>query len=264
MATVVETRRDRLALTADAGVGRISFVSIVAGVMTAYGTFVLVLAATGAALRLVGVETDYSDSDWGRIGTGAGLVVACVLFVSYLFGGYVAGRMARRAGAAHGFLVFLVGLALALGAVALANAATDSDAILEELRSVGIPTSGDEWREAGTIVGIASLAAMVLGSWMGGLSGERWHGWFLGRALDPSVGTEAALRRRRDDLDDDDIDVRHADAERRVVRASGTSTLSTRDDIRPTHDTDHTTHTGDEGEDDTTVHRRPRRGLLRR
>ena len=261
MATVVETRRDRLALAEDAGVGRVSFISVLAGVMTAYGTFVLVLAATGAALRLAGVETDYSDSDWRRIGTGAGLVVACVLFVSYLFGGYVAGRMARRAGFAHGAFVFVLGLVLAIGAAVLANAATDSDAILDELRSIGIPTSADEWREAGTIVGIVSLASMLVGSLLGGLSGERWHGWFLGRALDPSVGREATLRRRRDDVDvdDDEIDATHTAAERRVVRARGTSDVTTVDDDHGVEQADHV-----EQDDDTTVQRRPRRGLLRR
>jgi hypothetical protein len=47
---------------------------------------------------------------------------------------------------------------------------------LGNLRSIGIPTSGDEWAEIGTIVGLGSLLAMLAGSVLGGILGERWHG----------------------------------------------------------------------------------------
>lgn len=196
MATdIVETRHDRRLLAADAGLGRVSLLSVLAGVMTAYGTFVLVLAVTAGVLRLLGVDTHYSASDWKQIGTGAGLVAAVVLFVSYLFGGYVAGRMARRAGVTNGLLVFLLGLVLALGAAALANAATDSGEIMRNLRSLGIPTTGSDWVDAGLVIGIASLAAMVVGALLGGALGERWHGKLLSRAIDPDYGDRPALRR---------------------------------------------------------------------
>lgn len=36
-------------------------------------------------------------------------------------------------------------------------------------------TSGDEWAEIGTIVGLGSLLAMLIGSVLGGILGERWH-----------------------------------------------------------------------------------------
>jgi hypothetical protein len=173
----------------------VSLPSVLAGVITAYGTFVLVLAFTAGFLRVAGVNTDYSASDWKQIGTGAGLVVAAVLFVSYLFGGYVAGRMARRAGVTNGLLVFALGLLLAAGAAALANAATDSGEILRNLRSVGIPTRAGEWRDAGIITGVASLVAMLLGSLLGGAEGERWHGELLARAVDPEIGPDAVERR---------------------------------------------------------------------
>ncbi|MDP9209899.1 MAG: hypothetical protein M3O65_15710, partial [Actinomycetota bacterium] len=47
---------------------------------------------------------------------------------------------------------------------------------LGNLRSIGIPTSGEEWAEIGTIVGLGSLLAMLAGSVLGGILGERWHG----------------------------------------------------------------------------------------
>jgi hypothetical protein len=46
---------------------------------------------------------------------------------------------------------------------------------LGNLRSIGIPTSGDEWAQIGTIVGLGSLLAMLIGSVLGGILGERWH-----------------------------------------------------------------------------------------
>lgn len=187
-ATAVESRRDRLALVEDAGFRRISVASVLAGVMCAYGTFVMVLGITGGILRAAGVDTNFSANDWRRIGSGAGILVALVLFISYFFGGYVAGRMSRRAGTTHGVLVFVLGLVLLGVAAVIANAATDSADILRNLRSVGIPTSWDEWRDIGTVVGIASLVAMLLGSVVGGAKGERWHGRLLARAADPAVG----------------------------------------------------------------------------
>lgn len=191
MATdIVETRQDRRLLAADAGLGRVSLLSVLAGVMTAYGTFVLVLAVTAGVLRLLGVDTHYSASNWKDIGLVGGLVAAGVLFVSYLFGGYVAGRMSRRAGVTNGLLVFVLGLLFLVGAAALANAATDSGEILRNLRSLGIPTTASEWTDAGLIVGIASLAAMIVGSLLGGALGERWHGKLLARAVDPDFGPD--------------------------------------------------------------------------
>src|SRR5215218_5205396 len=45
----VETGRDRAALTREAGIGKLSFISVLAGVLVAYGAFA-VLAALAAAI----------------------------------------------------------------------------------------------------------------------------------------------------------------------------------------------------------------------
>ncbi|HVL91791.1 MAG TPA: hypothetical protein VM264_00435 [Acidimicrobiales bacterium] len=207
----VETRADRVALVQDAGMKRVSLGSALAGALVAYGAFAVLLAVTAAVAKAVGFDTDLSDSEWRRLGAAGGALVALVLLASYLYGGYVAGRMARRAGSLHGFLVFVTSVVLAVGVTALVNLFTDGDAILADLRAIGIPTSGDEWRNIGTVAGIGSLLAMLLGSLLGGRAGERWHGKLLARALDPAVGPEAeAARVARE---------RHAEAEERVGRA---------------------------------------------
>jgi hypothetical protein len=185
---VVETRSDRTALAADAGFGRISLGSVLAGTLVAYGAFAVLLALAAAVVKAVGVNTNLSTNQWRQLGIGGGVVVAVVLFVSYLYGGYVAGRMARRSGAMNGLLVFFLGVVLAVAVAALARLFNADDAVAHNLRNVGVPTTRNEWADIGTVAGIGSLAAMFVGSLVGGVMGERWHGKLLARAWDPEVG----------------------------------------------------------------------------
>jgi len=106
-----------------------------------------------------------------------------VLLMAYLFGGYVAGRMARRAGLLNGLAVFLLALLLVAVVAAVAASQTDAEAIGRNLRSLGIPTSSSEWGNAGTVAGIGSLAAMLAGALLGGVLGERWHSKLTRRAV---------------------------------------------------------------------------------
>lgn len=187
----VENRRDRMELAIEAGYPKISFVSVLAGVLVAYGAFAIIAGLTGAVLNALGVDTGaLSDNDWRQLGIGTGIAVGLSLFLAYLFGGYVAGRMARRGGAMNGLLVFVVGILLAIGVGAAIGSQADGDALLSNLRSIGVPTSGEEYSAIGTIAGLAALAAMLIGSILGGIAGERWHGKLLARALDPTVGPD--------------------------------------------------------------------------
>lgn len=190
----VETRGDRVVLAQHAGMGRISLASVLAGALVAYGAFAVLLAITAAVAESVGFDTNLSTSEWRGLGAVGGAVVAAVLLACYLFGGYVAGRMARRAGATNGLMVFVLGVLVALGVAGLVNVFTDGDEILRNLRNVGVPTSGNEWRDLGTVAGIGSLLAMLVGSIAGGAMGERWHTKLLARAADPNVGPEAEAR----------------------------------------------------------------------
>ena len=190
----VETRGDRVVLAQHAGMGRISLASVLAGTLVAYGAFAVLLSITAAVAESVGFDTNLSTSEWRGLGAAGGAVVAVVLLACYLFGGYVAGRMARRAGATNGLMVFVLGVLVALGVAGLVNVFTDGDEILRNLRNVGVPTSGDEWRDLGTVAGIGSLLAMLVGSVAGGAMGERWHTKLLARAADPNVGPEADAR----------------------------------------------------------------------
>jgi hypothetical protein len=192
--TMRETARERRELARDAGFGGFSVTSALAGVLVAYGAFAILAGLAAAALDAFGDDTDLS-TDWETLGTTGGLVVAGLLFLAYLFGGYVAGRMARRNGVAHGAAVLVLGIVVVTAVAALARRSADPDTIASNLRSLGIPTTADEWGQAGTIAGIASLIAVVLGSLLGGALGERWHARLFARAIDPNVGAQATAAR---------------------------------------------------------------------
>lgn len=188
----VESHRDRMEVATEAGLGRISFVSVLAGMLVGFGAFGVIAAVTAGVLNAVGVETaELTRNDWRELGIGGAVVTGLVLFLSWFFGGYVAGRMSRRAGSLNGLMVFVFGILVAAGVGAAVGTQTDASVIQDNLRSFGVPTSGDEWAELGTIAGLACVAAMFLGSWFGGAAGERWHGKLAARAADPSIGPNA-------------------------------------------------------------------------
>jgi hypothetical protein len=194
MRSIIEGRRERLALAEDAGLGRVSGTSVLAGILVAYGAFALLAGLTAAFLGAVNVNVDLSGEDLRRAGTAGGIVLGGVLFVSWLFGGYVAGRMARRAGTSQGLVVFLFGMFVAIAAAAVVEGAGATDDVVRGLRTLGVPNSADQWSQIGTVAGIASLAGMFLGAVVGGTMGERWHSKLVSRALDPEVGPEAEAR----------------------------------------------------------------------
>lgn len=225
---VVETRGDRAALAHRAGMGRISLASVLAGVLVAYGAFAVLMAVTAAVAESAGFDTDLSANEWRTLGAAGGAVVAAVLLACYLFGGYVAGRMARRAGATNGAMVFVLGLLVAVGVTGLVNVFTDGDDILRNLRNIGVPTSGDEWRDVATVAGLGSLLAMLVGSLAGGALGERWHAKLVTRAADPDVGPEAEARaeaeRHRRELEKAEEQARRSRLESPPAHVAGPAT----------------------------------------
>jgi hypothetical protein len=187
----VETEQDRMELSSDAGYGAVSGVSALAGALCAVGLFALVVAIGAAVLRQAGVHTDYVASEWRRLGAGAGLAAAMVLFATCTFGGYVAGRMARRAGTANGIAVcFMAVILAAICGFAAANV-VDTHTVGSELRGLGIPTTWGTWRDVAWGVGLAGLIAMIAGCVIGANAGEHWHTKLLTRAADPMVGPAA-------------------------------------------------------------------------
>ena len=183
--TAVEKRKTRSDLAQLAGRGPFSFISMRAGVLVGYAMTALLVGGAAAVLVHNGSKTDLTEG-WDKLGAKGGLLLGGVLFVSYLLGGYVAGRMAWRRGWLHGLAIF-VGSIVIVGGVALIVRSLakpdDVDKITDAFRTFGIPTTRDEWRNVDTVVGVASLGGMLLGSLLGGVLGEWWYTKVSRRAL---------------------------------------------------------------------------------
>jgi hypothetical protein len=161
--------------------GGMKFGSCFFGWLTASGTAVLlvaVAAGVGAALGLTQNMdvTDPASAQTESIGFLSGIVVVAIIFVSYLAGGYVAGRMARFNGLKQGFGVWLWAVIIAiLVAVAgwLAGARFD---IFAQLNSFPrLPLNEGTLTTAGVIVAIGVVAVSLAGALLGGLAGMRYH-----------------------------------------------------------------------------------------
>jgi len=187
--------RERLEMIREAGWSRVSWASVVAGVLAALGTIVLCIGIAAAVLQPIGITADsLSDNDWERLGLAVGLAAAVGLLGAFGLGGYAAGRMARRAGLRHGVLVFVVGLVVLSAAAGIAQFEGGFSAIRDQVESLGAPTRDSTWTGVATISGAVALAGMLLGSLLGGVRGERWHQRLITRALDPNIGPDAELR----------------------------------------------------------------------
>ena len=175
----------------DAGFGSLSILSVLAGVVCAYGTFAVVAAIVGSITNAADIATEFRTDDWTGSGAAASAITAVVLFVAYLFGGYVAGRMARRASMLHGLAVFVTTLVLGGIAGAVVTGIADNAELEQNLRSIGIPTSWDQVTEVAIAGVIVSLVAILLGSLVGSWLGEHWHTKLARRAVDPAYGPQA-------------------------------------------------------------------------
>lgn len=150
------------------------------GWLTANGLAVLLLALVGAAgvgLGLAnGIDTaDEAADQAGTLGLGGAIAVLVVLFLAYLAGGYVAGRMARFDGVRQGLAVWLIGLLVVLvlaGVGALLGAEYN---VLAELDLPRIPIDEGTATTAGIITLVVIVVVTLLGAILGGKLGDRFH-----------------------------------------------------------------------------------------
>jgi hypothetical protein len=139
-------------------------------------------AIAGLVLVPFGIPLDLSD---GQIGPSAitGLALLGVLiFLTYFFGGYVAGRLARFDGGRNGAMVFvwtfILVLILALAALVfsgflpagaaghIANIVDGMLATARNLAGAGV---------VGIVTGLAAVFIALLGGFLGGRLGSRYH-----------------------------------------------------------------------------------------
>jgi len=149
--------------------------------------FSLVLGAvfssvTGLLIVPFGFSPDFSDGQLGAsVMTGLG-VLAVLIFLTYFFGGYVAGRLARFDGGRNGAMVlawtFIVVLILTLVAVVFSsflpdgiaagvvNLAQATASTVSDLAGAGV---------AGIVAAAGAVLVALLGGFFGGRLGSRYH-----------------------------------------------------------------------------------------
>jgi hypothetical protein len=150
------------------------------GWLSANGLAVLLIAllsAAGVALGLAqGIDTaDEAAEQAETIGIGGGIAILVVLFLAYLAGGYVAGRMARFDGARQGVAVWLIGLLVVLVLAAAGVLAGAQYNVLQQLNLPRIPIDEGTATTATIITLVAILLVTLLGALVGGKVGERYH-----------------------------------------------------------------------------------------
>jgi hypothetical protein len=161
--------------------GGMKFGSCFFGWLTASGTAVLLAAlvtGVGAALGLTrDVDvTNPTPAQTESISFVGGLLLLAIIFVAYLAGGYVAGRMARFNGLKQGLGVWLWAVIMAiLVAVAGWLAGAQFDIFAQVNSFPRLPVNEGTLTTEGIIVAIGVVAASLVGALLGGLAGMRYH-----------------------------------------------------------------------------------------
>jgi len=150
------------------------------GWLSANGLAVLLVAllsAGGVALGLTeGIDpADEAAEQADTISIAGGIVLLVILFLAYLAGGYVAGRMARFDGVRQGIAVWVIGLVVVL-ALAVAGLIFGSEYnVLQQLNLPRIPIDEGTATTGGIIALVAVLLVTLLGAILGGKVGDRYH-----------------------------------------------------------------------------------------
>lgn len=178
---VMPTTAKEMAAAQRARYGGLHMGSAFFGWMSAVGIAVILLAilsAAGLAFGLystLGTPQEAADQANSGIGLGAAIALLVVLFVAYLAGGYVAGRMARFNGTKQGLGVWLWGvIVLVLAALAGLVLGTQYN-FFDQLNLPSLPVDSGTATTGGLIALGAVLLVTLLGAMLGGKLGSHYH-----------------------------------------------------------------------------------------
>jgi hypothetical protein len=160
--------------------GGMKFGACFFGWLTATGMAVLLTALLAAAGAGLGLATDVDPNNptaapVRTIGLFGALVLLVIILISYFAGGYVAGRMARFAGAKQGFGVWLWALIIAVVVAVLGAIAGQQFNLLANLNLPRIPVNEGQLTLAGVVTAVAVALLSLIGAILGGLAGMSYH-----------------------------------------------------------------------------------------
>ena len=181
--------------------GGLDIPAILSGMLVGLAMLVILAGLASAAFGEIAFQTGV-DGNQTELSVGALITAGAVLFLSFLIGGWAAGRMARYNGATNGFMVALtfvlfLGVLAALGAIA-----GDVYNLFDNLRvaKANLPNwfSADTATTGAIVSAVAFVVVTFLGATLGGLWGSRFH-----RRADEVIASRAADEPRviRDDVD---------------------------------------------------------------
>jgi hypothetical protein len=150
------------------------------GWLTATGTAVILtalLTAIGAGVGLArDLNPDQALATAQTVGLVGGIVLLAIIFVAYLAGGYVAGRMARFNGVKQGVGVWLWAIIIAVVVAVLSLIAGSQFNILGSLNGFPrVPVNEGQMTTGGLLVAILVVVVALVGAILGGLAGMRFH-----------------------------------------------------------------------------------------
>ena len=177
-----EVRRDEPAIRRDPDTGltaareRFGGIDIPAtliGMLVAIALLVILGGIVGGAISAFGYQTGIEEGNVEDV-TVAGMIAGIVvLLVSFLIGGWTAGRMARYDGVKNGVMVVIWTIVLIAILSALAAWAGSEYNVLEQ---ANLPRLDRDLLATGAIVSaLVALAAMLVGSVLGGIWGVLYH-----------------------------------------------------------------------------------------
>ena len=155
--------------------GGIKFGVAFFGWLTATGLLAMLSAIAAAIFATFGFDADtVVEADFAAALTSA-IVLLAILFVSYLAGGYVAGRMARFAGAKQGVAVWIWGMVVTGVLIAVAAIAGSQLDVLSNAGVIPQIAFGPD-QVLATVLTIAGVIVVsLLGAVLGGIAGMRFH-----------------------------------------------------------------------------------------
>lgn len=162
---------------------RVRWGPIWAGLLTALGTF-LILSVLAVAIGAQAVQAGAADQQ--TAGQAGGIVSAVLALVSFLLGGFIAGRTSavtgRGYGFLNGFLVWTLGivLILALTAFGLGQLFGAAGDLFGQYRQLGSPTPEGvdpnqlaEGIRNSSFIGFLALILPAVAAGLGGMLGAR-------------------------------------------------------------------------------------------
>ena len=174
----VEEREDRLR----AMYGGVDWLASFLGFVFAVVIASVFSTVAGLVLVPLGFPPEISGGQLGASVLTGLAVLGVLIFLTYFFGGYVSGRLARFDGGRNGAMVlawtFIVALILAL--VALVFAGFLPDVAATSIRNLAQGTASAVGTLAGAgvagiVVAVAALLLALLGGFFGGRLGSRYH-----------------------------------------------------------------------------------------